>query len=1462
MKVFILIIFLFLSGNVKSQWVSQNSNSLYTIEDIHFVDNNIGFHCGIDGIYTTINGGSNWSQIMYSGSDSLTLVYSPFNEILFLNPSTGIAVGRNVLSSKEVIARTSDGGVTWSVAYMASTSGYELYDVSFSDAVNGVAVGSGGKIVNTNDGGVNWSPALSGTTADLFGVEFFTPLIGVAVGSGVILRTIDGGLSWSITNNGYSLRDVDLQNNTNGFAVGVSGNILKTLDAGVSWQTVETFTDPETYLGVHFTSVDTGYVVSGSGIMLKTTSGGTYWEKQTMGGALLKTIFFSDSNTGYTAGYSGALLKTMNQGEPYYPISSFDLTTNVFCHDSLIYFTNNGPNTYNYEWYVDNNLVSNTTDLITFFSGDATYNITLIANNSQLSDTADVLISVEQSTSINLSTVIDFDTICAGESANITVLNSELGAIYELNIGGVSVGTAQSGNGGALIFNTGNLPSSETFNLLATKLNSCDTNDVINIHNIVIAQPNTSLIVNSNSNVLCINDSTIISINSSELVTAYQLYDGVNFIGDSVFGNGGTIQLPTGAIADTTTFSILATNIYGCSDYLVDMEIIDIRNLLVDFLPSEHNIFIGDTLFLSNLANADFYQWELIGADTTYNNSGFEPGIAFDTSGIVDVWLFGSTLNGCIDSAFSQVHVFNRSSGSNGSYCFFDTISQISWPNYWSGHLLAHDVDIQGSSYIGGCYDHPFQFNTPASFLRKFDSNGNLKWEKIQNPYNYNGTTYYESSFVTGITSDTSMNLYITGSYCSNRYQVDTFDIVASNGSYANTQHYISKIDSNGMTQWIIHSDNPWDNEAGGTDILYISNDYIAISIYQPTETFFPDGTSQNMNGELAILLIDSDGNYVNHYSVYPSAFNPNNISLLNWSNSGWNTSSIATVSPKLRFGTDGKIYVVGKFENTLTFGTTQINEIYDESNCYVAKLNPLTGWEDAFVLYGRNTGYQGGSGATDPGIYPIFTMDESNNIYVTEHSGTTQFGDTISIQFNNGEIVKGNKHGVLAKFNSSGDLIWYNLNLSLRVKGIANYSDNEIILFGEYDDFVGIESQSIGEYGYSSIGDFDLSIVSIDSSGNTNWIDNLGSIGRDDAFFLTKNKCGELYFLGNLQDSSSNAYDTLNYTGDHLFSLHFSPDSNCTFGCNQICLPTYVTDAQSACNSYTWIDGNTYTTSNNMTTYILTDPFGCDSIMTLNLFIAETDTVTQTETTCGNFTWIDGNTYTTSNNTATYTLDNIYGCDSVVTLNLTVSADEIATQTETECDNFTWIDGNTYTNSNSIATHTLSNIYGCDSVVTLNLIINLADTGVTQSGTVLTANAMVADYQWLNCDNNYSPVIGENSQSFTPSTGGNYAVEIIQNGCTSISSCYNISYVGIGSYSHNDIRVFPNPNKGSFFVECHAITNDCLIQVIDQQGKVILRKQIETGLSEIEASHLSKGLYYIQIINNNNVSLQKLVIN
>lgn len=47
-----------------------------------------------------------------------------------------------------------------------------------------------------------------------------------------------------------------------------------------------------------------------------------------------------------------------------------------------------------------------------------------------------------------------------------------------------------------------------------------------------------------------------------------------------------------------------------------------------------------------------------------------------------------------------------------------------------------------------------------------------------------------------------------------------------------------------------------------------------------------------------------------------------------------------------------------------------------------------------------------------------------------------------------------------------------------------------------------------------------------------------------------------------------------------------------------------YVTDFQSHCSSYTWINGVTYTQNNNSATYSTTGQSGCDSIITLSLTI------------------------------------------------------------------------------------------------------------------------------------------------------------------------------------------------------------------------------------------------------------------
>jgi hypothetical protein len=157
---------------------------------------------------------------------------------------------------------------------------------------------------------------------------------------------------------------------------------------------------------------------------------------------------------------------------------------------------------------------------------------------------------------------------------------------------------------------------------------------------------------------------------------------------------------------------------------------------------------------------------------------------------------------------------------------------------------------------------------------------------------------------------------------------------------------------------------------------------------------------------------------------------------------------------------------------------------------------------------------------------------------------------------------------------------------------------------------------------------------------------------------------------------------------------------------------PSSGTDTVIACDSYTWINGTTYIASNNNVTYTLTNAAGCDSIVTLDLTIKYGTTGIDSITVCDSYTWIDGVTYTASNNTATHTLTNSVGCDSVVTLDLTILNSTVGTDVITACDSYTWIDGITYTNSNNAATHTLTNAVGCDSVVTLDLTINYTTTG------------------------------------------------------------------------------------------------------------------------------------------------------
>jgi gliding motility-associated-like protein len=223
-------------------------------------------------------------------------------------------------------------------------------------------------------------------------------------------------------------------------------------------------------------------------------------------------------------------------------------------------------------------------------------------------------------------------------------------------------------------------------------------------------------------------------------------------------------------------------------------------------------------------------------------------------------------------------------------------------------------------------------------------------------------------------------------------------------------------------------------------------------------------------------------------------------------------------------------------------------------------------------------------------------------------------------------------------------------------------------------------------------------------------------------------------------------------------------------------------TDVITACDSYTWIDGTTYTSSNNSATILLTASGGCDSLVTLNLTLGNSNTGTDVITSCDSYTWIDGTTYTSSNNSATVVLSNASGCDSTVTLDLTITNSNTGTDVITSCDSYTWIDGVTYTSSNNSATVVLSNTAGCDSTVTLDLTITNSNTGTD----VITS---CDSYTWINgttytSSNNSATVVLSNTAGCDSTVTLDLTITNSNTGTDVITSCDSYTWIDGTTYT------------------------------------------------------------------------------
>ncbi|BDS10517.1 DUF7619 domain-containing protein [Aureispira anguillae] len=295
----------------------------------------------------------------------------------------------------------------------------------------------------------------------------------------------------------------------------------------------------------------------------------------------------------------------------------------------------------------------------------------------------------------------------------------------------------------------------------------------------------------------------------------------------------------------------------------------------------------------------------------------------------------------------------------------------------------------------------------------------------------------------------------------------------------------------------------------------------------------------------------------------------------------------------------------------------------------------------------------------------------------------------------------------------------------------------------------------------------------------------------------------------------------------------------------------------ESACMSYTAPDSQIYTTSGQYIA-VIPNAEGCDSTITIDLTINNTSSSMLTESACMSYTAPDSQVYTTSGQYIAV-LPNAEGCDSTITIDLTINNTSSSMLTESACMSYTAPDSQVYTTSGQYIA-VLPNAEGCDSTITIDLTIDtLVSDSIIHNGANLIAYSSGLSYQWLDCNNGNSLISGAINQQFIPVNNGSYAVAITNGSCVLISDCINVTTVGHSLIKNSNIKIYPNPTKGRFYIK--KDNNEAIeIKIVNNLGQIIYHKTSNQLITEINLDRVTSGVYYLSISNGQSIVQAKII--
>jgi PKD repeat protein len=338
-------------------------------------------------------------------------------------------------------------------------------------------------------------------------------------------------------------------------------------------------------------------------------------------------------------------------------------------------------------------------------------------------------------------------------------------------------------------------------------------------------------------------------------------------------------------------------------------------------------------------------------------------------------------------------------------------------------------------------------------------------------------------------------------------------------------------------------------------------------------------------------------------------------------------------------------------------------------------------------------------------------------------------------------------------------------------------------------------------------------------------------------------------------------------YNGPGSYPFTFQTINGCdsTVTLNLTVNPSYTGGVQNTtiCEGESVLFGGNSYTQQGSYPFTFQTISGCDSTVTLNLTVNPSYTGgVQNASICEGESVLFGGVSYDEQGSYPFTFQTINGCDSTVTLNLTVNPSYTGgVQNTTICEGESVLFGGVSYDEQGSYPFTFQTINGCDSTVTLNLTVNplpvaaFTVSGTSPSFTFTSTSTNASGVSWNFGDG--SPADANATATHTYTTNGTFTVTLTAtNACGTDTETEDVTVFGIGiaeTSGLENMHIFPNPTDGLLNVSFRADSpKEMVLTIVDGLGKTIFVQTLGTVTQkfsqQLDVTHLAPGVYLISL--------------